>query len=191
MNVRIVFGLIGAALAFGNANAGEVNDVWRRAENGGINVLYCFLQLNGRPVDYSVLEAEQKLLTGGGNHSARTLCELSALHGIALSTRAVTIADLKSIDRPAIVHVDGETLEAGTFLLLLRITGNKVYYIEGSTGSLTSRSREDFQRLWSGVVLVPTPPKSRQITCAILGAVVGVCLVGLRRLPRRITDRSN
>jgi hypothetical protein len=126
---------------------------WRCSENGGVNVLYCYLQVYGIRCEYKAL-IRQKSEDGASQETALTLKRLSAKNGLALEPTSMTMAELISCPKPVIVHVDGETPDAGAFMLVVSFTPKNVIVLNGATASMHSISREDFRRTWSGVALL-------------------------------------
>jgi hypothetical protein len=149
---------------------------WRCADRGGVNVLYCYLRANGVACEYLQLVKEQMEETGGKIHTAVTLMHLAAKNSLPLQAFSLTMSELKACTMPVIVHIDGETPEAGAFLLVLDINDKEIYFVSGPSASVQSISAEDFRRAWSGVALLPvTSWKGNAILWAI-GFGVGLVL---------------
>jgi ABC-type bacteriocin/lantibiotic exporter with double-glycine peptidase domain len=131
---------------------------WRSPEGGGINALYCYLRVNGVKCDYTDLLRELKS-DSTTTYSAITLAHLAAKHGFPLRAVSLTVDELRSCPRPVIVHIDGESPEAGAFLLVFAMPRGSVDYMNGPSATIQKMSNEDFRRVWSGVVLLPEVDK--------------------------------
>jgi Peptidase C39 family len=157
-----------------------VDRPWRSADRGGINALYCYLRVLGRDVGYADL---QRAHAAEPVDSATPLLRLAARHSVTLAPVALTMAALTESPLPLLVHMDGETPESGAFLLLVNVTDEAVYYLNGPTASMHSMRREDFRRVWSGTALVPVRDRARALMAGGLG--LGIGLLACRLLRRR------
>ncbi len=182
--------LVGIAAANGlldNATAAPSPAPWRCVQNGGINVLYCYLGVIGKSCSYEQLVAEQNQITRTHSHDAKMLCLMAAKHGVQLRTVRLSIKDLDSVSMPVIVHVDGDTPDAGAFLLLLSVNNGLVYFMNGPSATFQSIDLEDFRRIWDGYALSPTFWSANSVTLAAV--IIAVCiLTGL--LVRRGTKET-
>jgi ABC-type bacteriocin/lantibiotic exporter with double-glycine peptidase domain len=156
---------------------------WRSSTNGGINALYCYLQINGIRCQYSELRTQQ--MEDGGPLTAATLVRLAAENGVSLQVRSLTMGDLKSCPMPVLVHMDGATPEAGAFLIIIRITDNEIFYIDGPTASIHSIQHENFRRVWSGIALLPARSHKRNAALCGIGLCLGFMLPFAMRYRRR------
>jgi hypothetical protein len=156
---------------------------WRTPANGGVNVLFCVLRTNARDCDYSeLLEQHRK---DGGPSDAVSLARLAAHYGVRLEPRRLTVKELSSAPMPVIVHMDGDSPEAGAFLLLLRISSGIVYYVNGPTATIGEMRLSDFRRIWSGVALLPSSDRIGAILAYFTGFIVGLLAVANRLVGRR------
>ena len=172
----MVFQLYALTLASIAARGEEFSgQTWRSAENGGVNVLYCYLRINGVTCEYAEL-LEELSRSGTGNYSALTLAKAATRNAFPMRTAALTMDDLRSCALPIIVHMDGETPDVGTFLLLTGITENVVYYVNGPCASIRVMYLHDFRRIWSGFALVPTTRRNVNAILWILGFGLGLGL---------------
>jgi hypothetical protein len=168
----------------------ELNDhfrSWRVPANGGINALYCYLSVNGVSCGYTNLLRWQTNELGTGTHTALTLAHLAAKAGLPLRPASVTIKELETCKLPVIVHIDGESPDAGAFLLLYDISTNGVYYVDGPTASIHTMSLESFCRTWSGIVLLPPANSNLAIVWYVLGIGFGVITIPILQFARRVT----
>lgn len=148
---------------------------WRSPANGGINVLYCYLRVNGISCEYSDLIKEQSSESEAKRHTVSTLAKIASSKGLPLRPFSLTMDELNSCAKPVIVHMDGETPDAGAFLLLINMN-DEVYFINGPSATLQSMSRENFRRVWSGIALLPVPNRKRESFWGIAGVCIGVII---------------
>lgn len=152
---------------------------WRCGENGGINVLYCYLLAERLPCAYTELLSEQTGEVGSGPYTAVTLSRLAARHGMRLQPTSLNLHQLASCRMPVIVHMDGESPDIGAFLLVTSISSDSVTYVNGPSVTVHDMSPENFQRVWSGVALLPAPTHRTQFVlagaafCAGFGLMTG------------------
>lgn len=149
---------------------------WRSPANGGVNVLYCYLLAHGVPCDYSNLLKEQAEEVGTGQHTVATLAHLAAKNGLPLQPISLTMNELLSCAQPVIVHMDGESPEAGAFLLILSITDKSMHYLNGPSVSIHRIGLDDFRRVWSGVALLPKTSRRQDVVFAMIGFSIGIIL---------------
>jgi hypothetical protein len=153
---------------------------WRNAANGGINVLYCYLGVNKVRLDYKQLREQRFREFGTNTDTALTLARLATEQGLPLRPFSLTMQELRSCAKPVIVHMDGETPEAGAFLLVFDVVKDKVYYVNGPSVSVHVISVEDFRRAWSGVALLPSTSGKKQAVFSLAGLALGFIFVLLR-----------
>jgi ABC-type bacteriocin/lantibiotic exporter with double-glycine peptidase domain len=164
--------------ALGESNIDAAFPVWRCPANDGINILYCYLRINGMPCDYSNLLRSQEAILDKREFTALTMEELAAKNGLPLKTVALTMKDLKACSLPVIVHMDGESTQAGAFLLLFGISDTEVAVMYGPTASIRNMDLESFMRVWSGTALLPAKQHhKREIIPFIFGFGIGLFLV--------------
>ena len=139
-------------------------------------MLYCYLRVNGLSCRYSDLARQRGGEAGMLPDSALTLVRLAAKHGVALRPVLLTIKELKSCAKPVIVHINGQTPEAGAFLLLLSITDEAVYYVNGASGAINSLNLKGFLRAWSGIALIAGKGRGVDATACGVGFSSGLLL---------------
>jgi predicted double-glycine peptidase len=148
---------------------------WRSPANGGINVLYCYLTVNGVPCKYTEL-LKQQISVQAGSQTAGTLARLAAINGLALQPDLLTFNQLFKCAMPVIVHIDGKSPESGAFILLIGIDTNLVSFLNGPSATIEQMTREDFRRVWSGIALLPESNRRQNVILFVIGIVVGFAL---------------
>ncbi len=178
----IFFGVSFLLLSFSQCARADapVSNAWRCAANGGVNVLYCYLAANGKRCDYRHLVNEQAAAVGTGPYTMSTLADLSARHGLPLRAVRLKMDELRSCLKPVIVHMDGESPEAGAFLLILNLT-DRVFYVNGPSATVHEMSLENFRRVWSGVALLHSADGSSQTVICLAAFVTGLIIPGVRQ----------
>ncbi|MEK7677236.1 MAG: cysteine peptidase family C39 domain-containing protein [Verrucomicrobiota bacterium] len=126
--------------------------------------------------EYSDLVRKQSDEAASGPCSAATLAHLAATSGLPLQPVSLTMAELRACAKPAIVHMDGETPEAGAFLLMLSISDKQIYFVDGPSASMNSMASEDFRRVWSGIVLLPATNRKKDVVFCAIGFSAGLIL---------------
>jgi hypothetical protein len=168
-SMLLIYGILAASVL---AKAGVAFQPWRSDQYGGINVLYCYLQVNGVKVDYHDLQKESELL---GPESARTLCQLAARYRVELRPVTLTVKQLQDCPMPVIVHVDGPSPDSGAFVLLMSAKEPPIF-VNGPSAMIREISFENFLRCWSGVVLLPATNVATNARWYLVGLVVGTAL---------------
>ncbi len=179
-------------LSFGGSNCclGQVGgdhkaEFWRCSRNGGVNVLYCFLRAKGFQCDHKELLREQQTqLHGDEEANCNTLVKIASKYGARLTPVSLTRDELASCELPLIVHMDGKSLESGSYLLLIGRTKGNLLYMNGPSASIHQGSYEDFYRVWSGIALMPQAEWPRRVAAFIWGALAGGIVVFLYPIGR-------
>jgi ABC-type bacteriocin/lantibiotic exporter with double-glycine peptidase domain len=160
---------------------GPSYDYWRTADYSGRNALYCYLRFKGINCSYEQVQGAD--IFDGSGESVFNLCELSKQQGVLLKPVRLQFSELVKVAKPIIVHIDGLSLDNGSFFLVIGATDGQLLYMEGHTGTIRKISSEDFIRRWSGVALIP---ESRAMTN--LG-MASLAFIGALFLSRRIQHR--
>ena len=79
--------------------------------------------------------------------------------------------------------MDGESPEAGAFLLLINFGDHEVVYMNGPWATVQVMSSEDFRRVWSGVALIPAESHSHRGLC-LAAFAAGLAVPAACRLGR-------
>jgi ABC-type bacteriocin/lantibiotic exporter with double-glycine peptidase domain len=116
---------------------------------------------------------------GTGPCTAATLVHLAQKSGVRLRTVSLTMKELDSCAKPVIVHVDSDTPEAGSFLLLLSIADEQVMFIDGPSACMHAMSVEDFRRVWSGFALLPTADPKQDLVYGAIGFLAALLLLAV------------
>lgn len=167
-----------AISAFGENDIDAVFPAWRCPANGGINILYCYLRINRIPCGYSNLLRSQDKVLDNREFTALTMEQLAAQNGLPLKAVALTMKDLKACSLPVIVHMDGESPQAGAFLLIFGISDHEVDFMYGPSASIGNMDLESFMRVWSGTALLPTKEHHKhELIPFICGFGIGLVLI--------------
>ncbi|HLX72685.1 MAG TPA: cysteine peptidase family C39 domain-containing protein [Verrucomicrobiae bacterium] len=164
--------ICGILASFILTTSGVTFQPWRCDQCGGVNVLFCYLQVNGVKVDYHDLQKESELL---GTESALTLCQLAAQHGVKLRPVTLTIKQLQSCPMPVIAHIDGPSPDSGAFVLLMNAKEPPIF-VNGPSAMIREISSENFLRCWSGVVLLPPTTVATSAKWYLAGLALGTAL---------------
>lgn len=155
---------------------------WRSTTNGGVNVLYCFLRFKGVTCLYTDLLNEQAKEVNAGAYSAKTLVQLAAKHGMQLRVASISVKELDAYPKPVIVYMTSDKPDDGAFLLVLNETEREVFFVNGSSATIEKMSREDFRRVWSGIVLLPAESRKQNIIYYAAGFSAGFLVWFIIRL---------
>jgi predicted double-glycine peptidase len=141
------------------------NLVLRHQTICGINSLYSLLKYYGRPVSFQEVERQVSLRRQGA--SLLELRDAVGRLGLPSVARRCSPEDLHRCRIPFIAHFradlgpqsvpDSEAIivPTGHFVLVVDVNENKVRFIDGTTGELTTFRRERFPVFWSGNILEP------------------------------------
>lgn|GEM_PF-3557524 len=168
-----------------SATAAPVDDlniprqVWRCPANGGINVLYCYLRINGFPCEYSDLIGARDREVGKGPYSAKTLVNIAAAQHLPLRAASLSMMEMDACPKPVIAYMTSETPDDGEFVLILSVTKMGVYYVSGPSAGIEMLSLENFRRGWSGIALLPTATHKRDMLGFAFGFGISLA-VGFR-----------
>ena len=168
-----------SALAGNDIDSSSSN--WRCPANGGINILYCYLRINGITCNYSNLLHRQEDILGHREFTALTMEQLAAKNGLQLKVVSLKMEDLKACSLPVIVHIDGDSPQIGAFLLLFGISDREVNFMYGPSASISNMDLESFMRIWSGTALLPAKEPHKEIILFLLGSGIGLVLTGCRQ----------
>lgn len=154
----IVLTLALATSPAGAAEELEANTSWRDASRCGINSAYVLLKLNGFKSSYSGLleQFSPKSLDGT---SLRGLRDILNMNGLQCQVCKTDVDGLRAMKLPVIVHMELDN--SGSFSLIARghysvvvaIKANAVWLIDGTSGSLTEISSDEFHRRWTGYLV--------------------------------------
>jgi predicted double-glycine peptidase len=171
--------------------AGDDGQIWRVESHDGANCLALFLNICGKPVDYE--ELRKALVGPKAQNSLSGLCATARRHGLAARVLTTNPAKLRTMEMPAIVHMDSNP--GGTFCLIYEVGDQELRGFAGGTMRLITIPMEDFRRSWSGYALVPRAERGSWLWSTTLGllalATYGRVRMGLgRRASPRAGQRS-
>lgn len=132
----------------------------------GVNCLYLLARLHGNPVDYQQLlgELDAARESEGPFVSLLELRRAAQSVGFSCVVKKCSLQELETVGLPAIVHYRhnpapgisrDELKNMGHYVLALEKNDSGFLLIDGSTLMLHSRSRDEFEPIWTGYVLVP------------------------------------
>ena len=179
MRYLFAYALLALLILCESTGKAATGKLWRRSENGGLNVLFCLLAANSKRVTYDELLKRRGEMKEGSAETSYGLSRLAAECGFPLRTASLTMEELNSCTLPMLVHVDGRTPEAGAFLLLIRLNQTSIAYMNGPSACVQSMSREDFRRIWNGFALLPASKQPPHFEETAAGFVAGVLLTVL------------
>lgn len=141
----------------------------------GAAALYVLLSLEGRPTDLAEVTRALPPLKSGG-YSMREIRDAARPLGLRLA--GVSIArEGRSIDRPAIAHLD--VGKGGHFVVIRPVghTGNLVQVIDSTQSPIViDRSELISSKQWTGFVLVP--PRANWLALSATGLASVLILSG-------------
>jgi len=126
-------------------------EFWRVANRCGLNAVYLYLSLTGRPVGYGELEADIPITDKGS--SLAELGRVAEKHGARSVIVKATPETLPTL-LPAIVHTE-EQSHGGHFVVVVKIENDQITLIDGTSGIVSTYSLAEFNKMWTGYALVP------------------------------------
>jgi predicted double-glycine peptidase len=173
------------------APAGDDGQIWRVESHDGANCLALFLNICGKPVDYQ--ELRKALVGPKAQDSLSNLCATARRHGLAARVVTTNPAELRTMDMPAIVHLDSNP--GGSFCLIYEVGDQELRGFAGDNMRWMKIPMEEFRRSWSGYALVPQAERGSWLWSTTLGllamATYGRVRMGLgRRASRPAGPRS-
>lgn len=193
-------GLAGLAVAVAAASStdrgrlrGDEPDVpsrsartWRSAKACGVNCLYILLRLHGRDPDYAAVE--RRTPVGEDGTSLLELQRGAESFGLPLTGVRAKPQDLATCPLPAIAHFEEELGTTGHYVVVTEFHPGSVCIIDGTTAMRQEMALPEFQRRWTGYLLLPRQAGSYRLTSAALWLLVsGVALSVVAIIWRRRT----
>jgi predicted double-glycine peptidase len=171
--------------------AGDEGQIWRVESHDGANCLALFLDIWGKPVDYE--ELRKTLVGSKAQNSLSNLCATARRHGLPARVLTTNPAELRTMDMPAIVHLDSNP--GGSFYLIYEVGDQELRGFAGGTMRWITIPMEEFRRRWSGYALVRQTESGSWFWSTTLGllamATYGRVRMGLgRRASRPAGQRS-
>ena len=162
-----------------SGNTSEFDDViWRIPENSGYNVMYCYLRIVGKHVNYSQLMNDYTLEnTEEYPYTMASLQRLASKYVDNAELLWISMKRLMEMEKPVIVHIDGITPDTGTYLLVIDVTRDNLLYMDGISASVRLMSIESFRRIWTGAALVMRDGKTDLFNVSFgCFLIVGICI---------------
>lgn len=127
--------------------------LWRSPNSCGVNCLYMMLRLNAKDADYTAVEKQTPV-----GESGTTLLELqrgAERFGLSLVAGKGTPEDLATCPLPAIAHFEEELGKTGHYVVVTECHPDSICFIDGTTAMRHEVTIPEFQRRWTGYLLVP------------------------------------
>jgi|SRR5579884_1899834 len=153
----------------------EDKRLWRNVESCGINSAYVLLALSGRPVRYSEIAARLPVARDGVSLGDMKACLAS--FGLPAVVQRATPESLRQVPLPAIAHCEEEKAATGHYVVITAVTADHVEMIDGTNGNMVFFPMSDFQKNWSGYLLVTEKPEPSRLFFRV-AVVAGLVSLG-------------
>lgn len=140
-----------------HAYAGEAG-AYAAAQRCGQNSVYMLMRANGHTAAYEAVLREVAGTSGCAEHGTSLAQLVGGATRLGFPCAAKRLASFDELHRarlPVIVHCAG-----GHYCLLVRLEGERVTLIDGSSGRQQSMTADDFVRRWTRYVVEPLRPAS-------------------------------
>jgi hypothetical protein len=166
------------------------NATWRSENQCGLNSLYVLLRLAGIDVDYH--DVRRRYPNNGQPTSILTLQDLASQFGLELTAGKTNVVGLQRVAKPVIAHFEtvatrGEA--SGHYVVVTNVNEQQVTYVDGTTAETRSVSWEDFNKLWTGFVLVHDRTNYARLPISAIALFVGVLVVVVTRVVMSVAHR--
>lgn len=158
----------------GGDEQGEERDLWRIENRCGINSLYVFIHLIGKPISY-----DEILRNVPVRESGTSLAELKSFlseRKIACAIIRCTPDNLRRQPLPAIAYTSAGA-ERGHFSVIASVDGRTLRLVDGTAGSVSSVAIEQFLKSWEGYLLVPVEERGLASLLWAAVSILGIVLV--------------
>jgi hypothetical protein len=126
---------------------------WQDEKAAGPNCLYALLRLQGRDVSHAELveaaACERRVTLVSLQREARR-------RGAYTRVAALDPASVEQFPLPAIAHLVSGSDD--NFVLVCAVAGDRVTFLDGTTGQVKRVTRSQFASQWTGYALVPYDP---------------------------------
>lgn len=146
--------------------------IWRLGQNPnrcGVNVLYMFLTAAGQKATYD------SILAGvPDDERGVSLFDLSILSnrlGVGVHILRLNRQSLLTKETPLIAHFEKIAGVSGHYVLITGMDDKTVSYVDGTTARGVSVSWPDFERRWSGYVMVRSAVSIALIDAVLCGSL--------------------
>jgi ABC-type bacteriocin/lantibiotic exporter with double-glycine peptidase domain len=167
-----------AAVAAGQDEGPGVPAIWRNTESAAANAL--FLQLRGCGHDILYGDVVRAVAEQGYPVTLARLENAATALGAASHTGFGSMDALTKTQLPVIVHLEdavGDDGRAGGYAIVVRMDPNSVTLFDAATVLRQSIGRQAFQRLWSGHVLIASPPSRLTVAWLVHWGSLGGAIV--------------
>src|SRR5205807_7973475 len=137
----------------------------------GPNSTYALLRLNNKDVKYA------DLIYWFSDSSPSSLLEIrQCLLSFGLDSEARHIGPqvLGDCQVPFIAHFNGGRDAIGHFVVVTVVTPDQVEVIDGTTARIEVLPRHEFEKAWSGYVIVPVRAGKIPVALFAIGGLIGV-----------------
>ncbi len=132
----------------------SAEDVWQTAPYCGVNCMYAFLSICDVSLEYS--EVKKSIPTTFKGANLLELQKVGSRYGIATEVVKITPGEMKGIKSPFIALLGSASKGAvdGHFVVVCGQTDSSITLIDGTTGHLDKIPSFQFNRSFSGFVLM-------------------------------------
>jgi hypothetical protein len=150
---------------------------WRSENNCGANCLFVMSRLFDIQPDYDDLV--KRVVVREGGSSLKDLKEASEAIGIPAEAAKTNPQGLRRLSKPVICHEEMPSNGAGHYVLVLKTDGEIVTYMDGSTCLVREMSWNDFEKEWTGYILLPREKGYMQVWWAFALGWAVLIAIGL------------
>jgi hypothetical protein len=171
----------------GAKDPGSEELVWRSERACGVNCVYLMLGYFDKDVRYEKLERDLWIEQGRLNSLTDLKRELVA-SGLSVMIARADREALKTGPLPVIAHMEvvtGRGDKKGHFVLVTIADDNDVSYVDGTTAVPQTVPWREFERDWTGYVLIHDRPGAGWLLRSAVFVAVGAAFSALYDLRRR------
>lgn len=155
--------------------------MWRVPENSGAICNYVMLKYLGKECEFRDLVSMQNAYINDNNIDnidIKGMLYIANKYGCKLIPRVLTMKELDSIEKPVLIHINGNG--AGAFMVIIGMGEGYLDMINGSNAAIQRMEITDFKRLWSGVALISGGQSiSEKISASIIIGIITTILVNV------------
>jgi hypothetical protein len=151
------------------------SESWRDGDCDSVNALYVLLKVHSLDTPYEAL-ADASRISKGGN-SLTNVLRIAQAVGHPLIARQISPRQLETTRLPVLSHLDGDTPDRGSFILVLGVQQDELLIMDGAHTQIRRVTKEAFLRRWTGVIALPSASHlDVKIVCAVAGCIIGMIL---------------